>query len=72
MTNIKTLSIPYPRIEKAESIEDILCLSTLIANGELLPNATLDQSREFFVNEVKEDCSNCPFMLTCLACIINE
>lgn len=72
MTNIKTLPVPHPRIEKAGSIEDILCLSTLIANGELLPNATLDQSQEFFENEVEEDCGNCPFMLTCLACIINE
>jgi len=72
MTNVKTLSITHPRIEKAESIEDILCLSTLIANGELLPNANLDQSKEFYVNETGENCNKCPFKLTCLACIINE
>lgn len=72
MTNVKTLSITHPRIENAESIEEILCLSTLIANGELPPVAGIHESRNFFVEEVKEDCGNCPFMLTCLACIINE
>lgn len=72
MTNIKTLPVPHPRIEKAESIEDILCLSTLIASGELPPSATLDQSKEFYVNETGENCNKCPFKLTCLACIINE
>lgn len=72
MTNVKTLTVTHPKIENAESIEDILCLATLIANGELLPNATLDQSQEFYVKETGEDCSICPFNLTCLACIINE
>lgn len=72
MTTLKTLFASYPKIEPAESIEDILCLSTLIASGELPPNAELNDSRNFFVNEVKEDCDNCPFNLTCLACIINE
>lgn len=72
MTNTKTISIHYPLIGNASCIEEILCLSTLVSNGELLPNATLDQSQEFFENEVEEDCGNCPFMLTCLACIINE
>ena len=71
MTKITEISIVHHRIETAESIEDILCLSTLIANGELPPNAELNDSRDFFVNEVKEDCQNCPFKLTCLACIIN-
>ncbi len=72
MTNIKTLPISYPRIEKGESIEDILCLATLITSGELPPSATLDQSKDFYVNETGENCNECPFKLTCLACIINE
>lgn len=72
MTTLKTLFASHPRIEEAGCIEDILCLSTLIANGELSPNETLVDSQSFFKNEVKEDCSNCPFKLTCLACIINE
>lgn len=72
MTNVKTLIITHPKIESAESIEDVLCLATLVANGELSPVATIRESRNFFVEEVKEDCGNCPFMLTCLACIINE
>lgn len=72
MTSIKTVVINLPRIENALDIEDILCLSTLIANGELAPDATLDQSRNFFANKAEENCGNCPFNLTCLACIINE
>lgn len=72
MTAIKTIPVIHPKLENAESIEDVLCLSTLIANGELSPDARLHESRHFFVEEVKEDCGNCPFMLTCLACIINE
>lgn len=72
MTNLTVLPIPHPRIEKAESIEDILCLSTLIANGELSTKATLEDSAEFYENETKSNCGNCPFNLTCLACLINE
>lgn len=72
MTNITRLSISHPRIENAESIEDILCLATLIANGELSTKSTLEDSAEFYKNEAKSYCGNCPFNLTCLACIINE
>lgn len=72
MATVKMLFTSYPKIEKAECIEDVLCLSTLIANGELSPNGTLSDSQTYFKDEVKEDCGNCPFMLTCLACIINE
>lgn len=72
MTTVKMLFASYPKIEGAECMEDILCLSTLIANGELPPNGNLVESQRYFKNEVKEDCDNCPFMLTCLACIINE
>ena len=72
MTTIKTLTVSHPKIENAESIEDVLCLATLIANGELPPNASIKDSKDFFTNETKEDCDNCPFKLTCLACIINE
>ena len=72
MATIKSLTVSHPKIENAESIEDVLCLATLIANGELPPNASIKDSKDFFTNETKEDCDNCPFKLTCLACIINE
>lgn len=72
MTNVNTLTLTHPKIEKGESIEDIFCLATLIASGELPPSATLDQSKDFYVNETGENCNKCPFKLTCLACIINE
>lgn len=72
MTTIKKLIVSHPKIEKAESIEDVLCLSTLIANGELSAKATLEDSAEFYKNETGSDCGKCPFNPTCLACIINE
>lgn len=72
MTNLTRLSIPHPKIEKAESIEDILCLSTLIANGKLSAKAILEDSADFYKNETGSDCGKCPFISTCLACIINE
>lgn len=72
MTTIKTFSIIHPRIEGANSIEEILCLSTLVANGELPPNATIGDSINFYEKETGEDCDKCPFCATCLACIINE
>lgn len=72
MTSIKNITVTHPRIETATDIETILCLSTLIASGELSPNGTLEESAEFFEIEAEGDCSNCPFNKTCLACIINE
>lgn len=71
MTTIKTLVVASPKFEKVSYIEEILCLATLIANGELPPNASIEDSRDFFANETKEDCDNCPFKLTCLAIISN-
>lgn len=72
MTTIKSVLIDYPQIERAEDIEDVLCLSTLITSGELSPNATVEDSKRFYEKETREDCGNCPFRFVCLACIINE
>jgi hypothetical protein len=58
-------------LEKAENLEDILCLSVLIANGTLPDNANLYDSLEHYKN-VMEDCGSCPFCASCLACIINQ
>lgn len=72
MTNIKSVLIDFPQIEKAESIEEVLCLSTLIATETLPPSSTVKDSIDFFERVAKEDCSLCPFANICLACIINE
>jgi hypothetical protein len=60
------------KIEKAETLEDILCLSVLIANGTLPNDANLYDSRNYYKSTVKENCGDCPFCENCLACIINE
>ncbi len=70
--NIKTLTIVNPQIEEAQSIKEVLCLATLIATGELPPNATINDSRNFFKEETKSNCFNCPFSLTCLGSIISN
>ncbi len=70
--NIQISNRLYPRLTEANTIEDVLCLATLIASGELHPNATIEDSTAFYEKEVNQDCSICPFKLVCLACIINE
>ena len=51
------------------SLEEVLCLSTLIAVKYLKWNATLEDSKEF---QQVTTCENCAFDTVCLACIINE
>lgn len=60
------------RLYHAGSLEDILCLSTLIAKQYLLPSATISDSIDYYKNNVNTDCGACPFVDTCLACIINK
>lgn len=52
--------------------EEVLCLATLVASGELPPSATVKDSETFFTEETGGDCSKCPFAAVCLATIIHE
>ena len=72
MTNLKTLTIYQPKIEGAETIEDILCLATLIGSAELAPNSTLEDAKKFYEEIAGGDCGKCLLKSVCLACIINE
>ena len=67
----KTVRIDYPRINEAESIEDILCLAVLITKGNADDTSTIQDSRQWYKDQ-KEGCQSCPFCNICLACIINE
>jgi hypothetical protein len=58
-----------PRIGQANTIEEILCLSTLVAVKYLKWNATIEDSKVF---QKTTTCGNCAFNNICLACIINE
>jgi len=55
----------------SKSVEEVLCLTVLIATGTLPPTADLDDSREYYA-KLFDDCGRCPHMLKCLASIINE
>jgi hypothetical protein len=66
----------YPVLKNAETIEEILCLATLISSKILDHNATLEDAKKYYVNLEKRTscggCINCPSCDICLACIINE
>jgi hypothetical protein len=61
----------YPVINHADSLEDILCLSSLIASGKLNPNSTFQDSNKYY-ESLEYGCSNCSLNDVCLACIINQ
>ncbi|MEI7988772.1 MAG: hypothetical protein WCI88_07010 [Chloroflexota bacterium] len=64
----EVVNINYPIIDKAESIEQIICLAVFMANDKNVKD--LNQSKEYF--EQIGECDNCPYVENCLACIINE
>jgi hypothetical protein len=61
----------YSPFYTAESIEEILCLGTLIAIGELTPDANMIQVKKYFDN-LKEGCDSCQYSSKCMACIMND
>lgn len=66
------VGIDYNRagIKNAKNLEEILCLSSLIVGNILPVESTLEDANTYY-NNIKE-CDNCPLVLVCLACIINE
>ena len=48
-------------LDNADNLEEILCLATLIAVGELSDACNLGDSLQFFIEETKSDCYNCPY-----------
>jgi hypothetical protein len=60
-----------PALDLSKKIlEDILCLSALIASGTLPPEATWEDSAQYFEQII--DCDHCALAPKCLACIISE
>jgi hypothetical protein len=62
----------YSVIRSAETIEDVICLSTLIGSGLLLPDADLECANNYRKALKNEDCENCKLVNKCLAVRINE
>jgi len=65
----KTVRIDYPQLRGAQSIEEVLCLATLVAN-KMDGIENIKDAKEFY--ESCRDCGDCPFFYACLACKINE
>ena len=60
----------YKQFKDANSIEEILCLSALIATGNINHSARVIDARDYF--DSIGTCDSCPANNRCLACIINE
>ena len=62
------------RLSEAKSIEEILCLSTLITGGILPVDSSIKDSKDYFdlLPLPGGDCSACSLNQKCLACLINE
>jgi hypothetical protein len=64
-------NIEKNNLKDAISLEEVICLSVLISNGELPYNATIQDSEIYFC-ELAHGCSSCKYRENCLAVIINE
>jgi hypothetical protein len=58
-------------LKDAASVDEVICLSVLISQGELPYNATIQNSENYFC-EQSHGCSSCKYRDNCLAVIINE
>jgi hypothetical protein len=59
-------------LKNAANIESVICLSVLIAKGNLKYDATIDDMRYYCKISYGNDCNYCEHSKICLACIINE
>jgi len=69
-----TFTTSAHQLKNAGSIEEVLCLATLVASG-ILPDYsdTVDAARHYqALEQMNKDCSDCLCFNKCLACIINQ
>lgn len=65
----KVVSVEGTFLNTADCIEEIICLSVLVA-GRILPmGSTIKDASEFYE---KTECFACPLEQYCLACFINQ
>jgi hypothetical protein len=60
------------RLNHDDTLEEVLCLATLIASGMMPININSNDAKMWFDKLPEQDCGNCPCFKRCLACIINE
>lgn len=70
-TNFVNANHDVQGVNHAESLEDILCLSVLIANKAIPEYSFMYKAVEYY-NNLENGCNDCEFRNECLACIINE
>jgi hypothetical protein len=66
----KVIDTDYNQLKDTSIVEDILCLSALIATDRIDDSATVIDARNFY--DSIGTCDLCPIAPRCLACIINE
>ena len=67
-----TIEITHTAIKGATEIEEVICLSVMIATGKLSTDSTIKDSARVYDGEYDSECGYCPAIKICLACIINE
>ena len=60
------------RLRGAKTIEDIMCLTVLIAKKEIPYNSKVSDAAVWMHDNLADDCFACKYVEDCLACIINE
>lgn len=69
---VQTLQNTDWRFKHATNLGEVLCLSTLIAVGELGKLSDVDSSTRMWVEKYGGHCPNCPYNNSCLASLIGE
>ncbi len=69
---IQTLNQKHAMLHGATTLEDVLCLSTIIANKNTLQVENVNDAREEYLRTFDGDCLKCPYHENCLTCFINE
>ena len=68
----KTIVIDSPVFDQVQTIEDILCMTTLFAGGLIDYPPTLEKADAYYHELGVKTCDVCPMTDKCLACVINE
>ena len=58
------------RFSQIDRLEDRLCLTVLVATGNLPVDARIPDALEYW--DDLGGCEDCPLSVKCLACIINQ
>jgi hypothetical protein len=66
------VDVDYPVLRVAETIENILCLATMVATGLLPVTAEIEDAQNILAKMYDGDCFECPNKDKCLACRIND